>query len=178
MTPTQPPADEARFTATSKRPADQVEYAKRALKAMGNYDRTKVVGGPRVPSDFSCPVCADDAYSCADVGDRCPITNGDAVANAKLTPQEEIIVAAALEVQRANDRATTAETALAEAREEIERLREALEFYAQAGRWQNDIAPDPAGTEVPYSAEIFSDCGAVARAALTPKPTPQEQSNG
>lgn len=55
---------------------------------------------------------------------------------------------------------------LGRAERENARLREALKFYASEGMWLDDIAPDPAGTPVPYSAPMWSDLGEKARAAL------------
>ena len=54
--------------------------------------------------------------------------------------------------------APTLLSALAEARAEVERLREALAFYAKPGRY---VAPFTGG-----QGDLYFDCGAKARAAL------------
>lgn len=50
-------------------------------------------------------------------------------------------------------------------RAQVESLREALDFYAAPGTYQNDL-PDPPVAELPYSAPIWSDTGERARRAL------------
>jgi len=52
-------------------------------------------------------------------------------------------------------------------RQQLSAYREALEFYASDGSWQNDCAEyGSTSAQVPYTAPIFSDCGSVAHQAL------------
>jgi len=57
--------------------------------------------------------------------------------------------------------------AMATLEKENDRLREALEFYANADNWRNDTVDiGVSEQEIPQTSECHSDRGRIARAAL------------